>query len=242
MRSAPLVWRPATVTAMRTETPTVRTLVLDVPDWPGHEPGHHIDVRLTAEDGYQAERSYSIASAPEAALLEITVERLIDGEVSPFLVDDVEVGDTLEVRGPIGGFFVWSVDDGGPLVMIAGGSGVVPMMAMLRHRAARASTVPAHLLVSARTFAEAIYRDELATIGPMEGLSITWTYTRVPPPGWTGLQGRIDAEVLAGFTPPPAAAPQIFVCGPNPFVELATGLLVTAGHDPHAIKAERFGG
>jgi ferredoxin-NADP reductase len=242
MRAAPLVWRPATVVGMRTETPTVRTLVLDVPEWPGHQPGHHIDVRLTAEDGYQAERSYSLASAPESAMLEITVERLIDGEVSPFLVDDVEVGDTLEVRGPIGGFFVWTVEQGGPLVMIAGGSGVVPMMSMLRHRAARASTVPAHLLVSTRTFAEAIYRSELDAIGPREGLEITWTFTRVPPPGWTGLTGRIDADVLAATVPAPSAAPQIFVCGPNPFVERATSLLVMAGHDPRSIKAERFGG
>jgi ferredoxin-NADP reductase len=242
MAPEPLVWRSATVVGMRTETPTVRSLVLDIPDWPGHKPGHHIDIRLTAEDGYRAERSYSISSAPEQPMLEITVERLMDGEVSPFLVDDVQVGDMLEVRGPIGGFFVWTVDEGGPLVMLAGGSGVVPMMSMLRHRAAHASDVEAHLLVSTRTFGEAIYRAELETIGPKANLAIAWTYTRVPPPGWTGYRRRIDAELLAEFAPPPSASPRIFVCGPNPFVELANGLLVAAGHDPMAIKAERFGG
>ena len=238
---APITWRVATVLEVVDETPTARTLVLDVPGWPGHRAGQHVDVRLTAEDGYQAQRSYSIASAPETPELAITVQVVPDGEVSPYLVEEVRPGDQLELRGPIGGFFTWRVEDGGPLLLVGGGSGLAPLMAMLRHRAARGSTVDTHLLASARTIRDALYRDELETLGPRDGLRVAWTLTRETPPGWDGFTGRVDAEKLAAVAPPPAAAPRCFVCGPTPFVEAVADLLVQAGHDPRAIHAERFG-
>jgi ferredoxin-NADP reductase len=221
------------------ETPRARTLTLDVDGWTGHRAGQHVDVRLTAEDGYQAERSYSIASPPEEDALQITVERIDDGEVSPYLAGDLRPGDVFEVRGPIGGHFTWSADEGGPLLLVAGGYGLSPIMAMLRHRAAQASDAVAHVLVSARSADDVPYGAELATIGPAAGLHVARTYTRAAPDGWTGYARRIDAAMLAEVSPGPEAT--CFVCGPTPFVERATELLVAAGHDPGAIHAERFG-
>ena len=240
-RRAPVVWRTATVREVVGESRRARTIVLDVPEWPGHRAGQHVDVRLTAEDGYQAQRSYSIASAPELDALEITVELIDDGEVSPYLVEEVRPGDRFEVRGPIGGHFTWSVPDGGPLLLIGGGSGLVPLMSMLRHRAARRSEVETRLLVSARGAEDALYRDELASLEPSAGLHVAWTFTRTPPPGWTGWARRVDAAMLAELGPGPDAGARRFVCGPTPFVERVAELLVEAGHDPRAIHAERFG-
>jgi ferredoxin-NADP reductase len=237
MRAA-VVWRVATVRAVRDEGATARTLVLDVPDWPGHVAGQHVDVRLTAEDGYQAERSYSIASAPEAPDLELTVERIDDGEVSPYLTDEVREGDQFELRGPVGGHFTWRVEDGGPLLLVAGGSGLVPLMAMLRHRAARAGAVDTRLLVSARRWEDVLYRDELRALADVKA---SFALTREQPPDWTGYDRRIDADMLAAIGPEPAAAPRVFVCGPTAFVERAADLLVGLGHSPRAIRAERFG-
>ena len=237
---APVVWRVATVREVLQEAGDAVTIVLDVPGWPGHVPGQHVDVRLTAEDGYQAQRSYSIASAPELESLELTVEQIEDGEVSPYLTEELLPGDELELRGPIGGHFTWSVQDDGPLLLAGGGSGVVPLMSMLRHRAARGSTVDARLLLSARSREDVIYRDELAALDP-RGLTVAVTLTREQPAGWDGLAGRVDAGMLAGVGPAPSELPRLFVCGPTPFVEHVADLLVEAGHDPAAIHAERFG-
>jgi ferredoxin-NADP reductase len=236
-----IAWQLATVREVVTETPRARTLVLDVRDWPGHRAGQHVDVRLTAEDGYQAQRSYSIASAPELDALELTVELVDDGEVSPYFVEELRAGDMFEVRGPIGGHFSWTVTDGGPLLLVGGGSGLVPLMSMLRHRGARASDVAAHVLVSARSEQDALYRHELEGLEPRAGLSVAWTFTRTPPPGWSGYARRVDAAMLAEVAPAPAEGPLIFVCGPTPFVEAVADLLVDAGYDPRAIHAERFG-
>jgi len=236
-----LAWRTATVREVVAESEHAVTLVLDVTDWPGHRAGQHVDVRLTADDGYQAERSYSISSAPEADAIAITVERIEDGEVSPYFTDVIRPGDQFELRGPVGGHFTWSVSDGGPILLVGGGSGFAPLMAMLRHRAAQDSDVEVHALVSARTDADALYRDELAALGPAEGLHVAWTFTRGGPPGWTGYTRRVDAAMIAEVGPAPARAPRCFVCGPTPFVEWVTGLLVDAGHDPQHIHAERFG-
>jgi ferredoxin-NADP reductase len=219
------------------ETPRVRSLVLDPPDWPGHRAGQHVDVRLTAEDGYQAQRSYSIASAPEDEHLVLTVERLDDGEVSPYLVDELRPGDELEFRGPIGGYFVWEASTGGPLLLVAGGSGVVPFRSMLRHRAAAGSDVPARLLYSSRSLGEVIYRDEWEELGA----DVRLTLTREQPKGWTGYARRIDAELLAEIAWPPEEQPLVYVCGPTTFVEVAAESLVALGHDPGRIKTERFG-
>jgi ferredoxin-NADP reductase len=238
---APLTWRLARVRETVDETPTARTLVLDVPDWHGHRAGQHVDVRLTAEDGYQAQRSFSIASAPESDTLALTIERIDDGEVSPYLAGEVRAGDELELRGPIGRPFTWSVDDGGPLLLLAGGSGIVPLMAMLRHRAARESPIETRALVSVRRPEDAIYRAELLVLRPREGLDIRWTYTRSPAPEPGGWSGRVSAAMLAELGPPPEAAPRVFVCGPTGFVEHAATLLVDAGHDPLRIRTERFG-
>jgi ferredoxin-NADP reductase len=234
-----LTWRLATVREVIAETPRARTVVLDVDGWTGHRAGQHLDVRLTAEDGYQAQRSYSIASAPEAGAVEITVERIEDGEVSPYLVDELRPGDAFEVRGPIGGHFTWSADEGGPLLLVAGGSGLVPLMAMLRHRAARGVAVPVHVLVSARSATDLLYAAELAGLEPRENLRVAHTYTREAPAGWAGWTGRIDAAMLADVTPGPGA--RAFVCGPTSFVERASDLLVAGGHDPAEVRAERFG-
>jgi ferredoxin-NADP reductase len=221
------------------ETARARTIVLDVDGWSGHRAGQHLDVRLTAEDGYQAERTYSIASAPEEDLVRITVELVEDGEVSPYLAGELAPGDVFEIRGPVGGYFTWSADEPGPLLLVAGGAGLVPLMSMLRHRAARAVAVEAHLLVSARSDDDVLYRDELEHLGPRDGLSIARTYTRGAPPGWTGWRRRVDAAMLAEVSPGPAA--RCFVCGPTPFVESVTDLLVADGHDPRKVHAERFG-
>jgi len=238
-----LSWRVASVVDVVDETPRVRSLVLSVPGWPGHRPGEHVDVRLTAEDGYVAERSYSIASAPDdGEHLALTVERIDDGEVSPYLTEELHAGDPLELRGPIGGYFAWTVDDGGPLLLVAGGSGVCPLMAMIRHRAARASTVPTRLLYSSRTLEDVIYRDELARLGADgSGLAVTHTLTRVQPPGWTGPTRRIDAAMLAEVAWPAEKRPLAYVCGPTPLVESVARSLVDLGHDPGRVRTERFG-
>ncbi len=211
--------------------------MLDVPDWPGHRAGQHLDVRLTAEDGYRAERAYSISSPPGEPV-SITVERLDDGEVSPYLTGELRAGDSLELRGPIGGYFVWGPEDGGPLLLVAGGSGVVPLMAMLRHRRATGSDVPARLLYSSRTLEDVIYRAEL------DGLDaeVVHTLTRDQPPGWTGYTRRVDAALLAEVAWPTVEEPRVFVCGPTPFVETVAGALVEQGYPPQRVKTERFGG
>jgi len=235
---APLAWRVATVLDVVDETARARTLGLDVPRWPGHVAGQHVDVRLTAEDGYQAQRSYSIASAPESDRLELTVERLDDGEVSPYLAGELRAGDGVELRGPIGGHFTWRVQDGGPLLLVAGGSGLVPLMAMLRHRAANASTIDARLLVSARRWDDVLYRDEL---GGLDGVAVHSTLTREAPDEWSGYTRRVDAAMLAEIGPAPGERPHVFVCGPTAFVERAADVLVALGHAPRAVHAERFG-
>jgi ferredoxin-NADP reductase len=233
-----LSWQPAAVTAVLDETPRVRTLVLDPGDWPGHRAGQHVDIRLTAEDGYRAERAYSIASAPGEPVA-ITVELLEDGEVSAYLVEVVREGDAFDVRGPIGAYFVWDPSDGGPLLLIAGGSGVVPMRAMLRHRRRSGSDVPTRLLYSSRTLEDVIYRDELAE--PDAGLEVILTLTREQPPGWTGRTGRVNAELLREVAWPASEAPHTFVCGPTSFVEAVASTLVELGYDPARVKTERFG-
>jgi ferredoxin-NADP reductase len=246
----PIAWRLATVVEIVPQTPRARTLVLDVPDWPGHRAGQHVDVRLTAEDGYQAQRSYSIASAPEDPQVALTVERLEDGEVSPYLTDELRPGDPLELRGPIGGHFVWDIRIGGPLLLVGGGSGIVPLRAMLRHRASALGTAdadarhqtPARLLYSSRRWDEVIYRDELARLVEDDPtLEVTLTLTREPPPGWTGFRRRIDRMMLAEVAWPPAERPHVFVCGGTLLVEAVAAALVELGHDPARVKTERFG-
>jgi ferredoxin-NADP reductase len=236
-----IVWRVATVREVVVETPGATTIVLDAPGWPGPTAGQHVDVRLTAEDGYQAERSYSIASAPEADHLALTVERLPDGEVSPYLTDELRPGDGLELRGPIGGPFTWSAEDGGPLLLVAGGSGIVPLMAMVRHRAARGSTVDARLLLSARSLEDVIYGEELGRRVGEDGLRVERTLTRTRPPGWSGGARRVDSEMLAGIAPAVAANPLIYVCGPTAFVEAVADALVGLAYPPATIRTERFG-
>lgn len=231
------------------ETSRTRTLVLDVPEWPGHRAGQHVDVRLTAEDGYQAERSYSIASPPEDTRLSLTVERLNDGEVSPYLSDELHAGDTIELRGPIGGYFVWDIPRGGPLFLVAGGSGIVPLMAMLRHRNAALATraddrqrLPARLLYSSRRWDEVIYRDELAHLAENDKtLEVVHTLTRDQPEGWTGFARRIDRTMLEEIAWPASEQPRVFVCGPTPLVESVAGSLVELGHQPAMVRTERFG-
>jgi ferredoxin-NADP reductase len=224
------------VAATNEETPRVHTLTLDVAGWGGHRAGQHLDVRLTAEDGYQAERSYSIASAPGDPLA-ITVERLEDGEVSPYLVNDVADGDVLEVRGPIGGYFVWDGDEPEPVLLVAGGSGVVPLMAMARHRAQVGSTAPMRLLYSSRTWDDVIYRDELETLG----VEVVHTLTREQPAGWSGYSRRIDDDMLREVAFPAADGPRVYVCGSTHFVDAAADGLVRLGYDPRSIRTERFG-
>jgi ferredoxin-NADP reductase len=238
---APLPWREATIRSIRAETPRAKTLVLDVPGWPGHAAGQHVDVRLTAEDGYQAQRSYSIASGPGSPEFELTVEGIEDGEVSPYLTEDSLPGDGFELRGPIGGYFVWDPSRDDPLLLVGGGSGLVPLMAMLRHRRATGSTVDARLLLSARTIEDVFYREELEELAA-DSVDVRITLTRgEAPPGWKGFARRIDRDMLADLGPPPAARPRGYVCGPTPFVEEAARLLVELGHEPARVHTERFG-
>lgn len=242
-RRARIMWRRARVVGTRTETVRTRTLVLNVPEWPGHEAGQHVDVRLTAEDGYQTQRSYSIASPPEEAQIWLTVERIEDGEVSPYLTGELRVGDLLELRGPVGGYFTWdAARDGGPLFLVAGGSGVVPLMCMLRHRAATHSRVPTRLLYSSRTVEEIFYRDELQRMAAGDAdLEIIQTLTRDKPPGWTGHTGRIDGDLLASVAWGPQERPLVYICGPTSLVEAMASLLQSQGHAPKRLKTERFG-
>jgi ferredoxin-NADP reductase len=235
-----LSWRVAKVVGNTTETPRVHSLLLDVPDWPGHLAGQHVDIRLTSEDGYQAQRSYSIASAPEDQRLMLTIERLEEGEVSPYLSDALQPGDALELRGPIGGYFVWHEPLGGPLLLLAGGSGVVPFRSILRHHAATRSRVPVRLLYSARRFAEVIYREELERL-TANGVDVKLTLTREWPDGWTGYRRRIDSDLLREIAWPPSENPLVYACGPTSFVETAANTLVSLGYQPTRIRTERFG-
>jgi ferredoxin-NADP reductase len=237
-----LEWQVAEVRNIAIETPHVKSLSLRVDDWQGHLPGQHVDIRLTAQDGYQAQRSYSIASSPESELLTLTVERVPDGEVSPYLVDELRSGDKFELRGPIGGYFVWTVAVSGSLHLVAGGSGVVPLMAMLRHRKRHKASVPAALLYSSRSLEDVIYQEELdAMLESDHNLHVTYTLTRKQPDGWVGRRGRIDKAMLTETLFLLGSKPNIFVCGPTSFVEHISSLLVELGQDPLAIKTERFG-
>jgi ferredoxin-NADP reductase len=237
-----LEWQLAQVREIVVETFRVRSLLLHVPGWQGHLPGQHVDVRLTGEDGYQAQRSYSIASPPEDELLALTVEKVDNGEVSPYLVEDLRPGDHFELRGPIGGYFVWTVAMRGPLWLIAGGSGIAPLMAMLRHRARRKVRTPAFLLYSSRSLEDVIYRQELDAMASGDpDLRIVNTLTRKQPDGWKGRSRRIDKDLLADACFPPWQNPRIFVCGPTSLVEAVSTLLVELGYDPMTVKTERFG-
>jgi ferredoxin-NADP reductase len=233
-----LTWQLATVDKLVWETARVKTIVFGVPDWAGHRAGQHLDIRLTAEDGYRAEREYSIASAPGEPAA-ITVERLDDGEVSPYLTEELRVGDEIELRGPVGGYFVWDPEEGGPLLLVAGGSGIVPLRAMLRHRQRSGSDTPVRLLYSSRSLEDVIYRAELDE--PKDGVEVIHTLTRTQPQGWTGYSRRVDAELLAESAWPADADPHAFVCGPTSFVETVASALVELGYPPERVKTERFG-
>lgn len=237
------MWRVATVVARHDETATARTITLEVADWPGHLAGQHVDVRLTASDGYSAVRSYSIASAPNPeGCVQLTVERFPDGEVSPYLTREVDVTDRIELRGPIGGWFVWHPQQTELIQLIAGGSGIVPLMAMIRSRATAASTVPFRFLYSVRTPEAALYRDELQALTHQERpVTVTYAYTRAVPKGWSRVPGRIDASLIADKTWPSNLLPTCYVCGPTRFVESVANLLSAAGNDPNRIRTERFG-
>jgi ferredoxin-NADP reductase len=239
-----LIWRVATLVGARTETPTARTLVLQVPDWPGHLPGQHVDVRLTAPDGYSTERSYSIASAwPGDGTIELTIQRLPDGEVSTYLTDIYRVGDAIELRGPVGGWFVWRTAQTSPVLLLGGGSGVVPLMAMIRVRGAIRGRQPFRLLYSVRTPQDALYADELARrVRDDPGLDVRYVYTRKTPEGWPEPPRRIGVATVNTYGWPPEFEPDCFVCGPTSFVETAADILVAVGHNSQKIKTERFGG
>jgi len=237
-----LEWQPAMVRDVVVETPRVKTLLLQVRSWKGHLPGQHVDIRLTAEDGYQAQRSYSLASPPEDQILALTVERVRDGEVSPYLVDHARIGDQFELRGPIGGYFVWTAAMGGPSCLIAGGSGIAPLMAMLRHRDRSNDRSAALLLYSSRSLEDIIYRDELAAMSRASPeLRVVHTLTRRQPDGWMGRAGRINKSLLFQECFPPERTPRIYICGPTLFVEDVSRSLVELGHKPTTVKTERFG-
>jgi ferredoxin-NADP reductase len=236
-----LNWQLADLIEVVDETPRVRSLFLRCPGWLGHLAGQHVDVRLTAEDGYQAQRSYSIASAPEDESLVLTVERLDDGEVSPYLFSQLRPGDQLELRGPIGGYFVWRAADGGPLLLLAGGSGIVPFRSMLRHHAATGSSAPVRLLYSSRSFAGLIYRDELAQLDASANVEVFYTLTREWPGDWKGHRRRIDEELLREISWSTAERPLVYICGATAFVERAADVMVALGHEAGRIKTERFG-
>jgi ferredoxin-NADP reductase len=224
------------------ETPLAATLLLEVEEWPGHLPGQHVDVRLTAEDGYQAERSYSIASAPGDPLMALTVERIDDGEVSPWLTEEAMVGDGFEVRGPVGGYFVWDGTDTAPVLLVGGGSGVVPLMCMARHRMLSRIRTRMRLLYSARSESDLLYRrelDEMASAG--DGFEVVYTFTRDAPAGWEGFRRRVDSQMLADVSFPERQTSPAFVCGPTPFVEAVSRSLVLLGHRPGSVRTERFG-
>jgi len=244
MTDAPrkLTWRIGEVVETSPDTPRTKRLFLDVPGWEGHRAGQHVDVRLTAEDGYQAQRSYSIASAPEDGRVELLIERLEDGEVSPYLTDEIRTGDGLELRGPIGGWFAWDAREGGPLFLVAGGSGIAPLMAMIRHRQATGSGTLVRLLFSSRSYEDVIFREELERLAAEdETLQITHTLTRSTPPGWKGYDRRIDEEMLGEIAFSPDERPLVFVCGPTPLVEAVATALVGLGYEPTRVKTERFG-
>jgi ferredoxin-NADP reductase len=237
-----LNWLIARATEIIEETERVRSIVLDCPGWPGHLPGHHIDIRLTAEDGYQAQRSYSIARPADGERVVITVELVDEGEVSPFLIEDLRIGDQIEIRGPIGGYFIWEPSRGGPLELIGGGSGVVPLMSMLLTRVQAGSDVPVRYLSSARSHEDLIYRSELESISSeAKGVEVQHTLTRSKPPDWAGLEGRVDRVMLARLAWPSFSRPLCYVCGPTGFVEAVANSLVSLGHQPSRIKTERFG-
>jgi len=237
-----LTWRVGTLVSFRDETAAARTLVFEIPDWPGHLAGQHVDVRLTAPDGYSTQRSYSIASAAEGELIELTIERLPDGEVSPYLSEVLSIGDQIELRGPIGGWFVWDAEAGTPTLLVGGGSGVVPLMAMVRTRHRIGSTAPFRLLYSVRDPESVLYGNELEMLRSADPLlEVHYAYTRATPPGFARPPGRIDAAFLAEFGFSAALAPAVFVCGPTGFVEAIADHLVAAGHDPQRVKNERFG-
>jgi ferredoxin-NADP reductase len=231
-----LTWHVGELVEGRDEAPGIRTLVLSVPDWPGHRGGQHVDLRLTADDGYQAVRSYSLSAPASNGTVELMVERLPDGEVSPYLVDDLGPGDRLELLGPIGGYFVWDPGDPAPLMLIGGGSGIAPLAAILRERTLLGSQVPARLLYSARSEERLIYREELERLA-----QVFCTLTRERPPGWDGYARRVDREMLSETVWPATESPAVFVCGPTPFVESVAELLVELGHHPDRVRTERFG-
>jgi ferredoxin-NADP reductase len=237
------MWRVGTVVALHDETATARTITLEVPDWPGHVAGQHVDVRLTAPDGYSAVRSYSIASAPNSERrVQITVDRLLNGEVSPYLTQDVIVGDRLELRGPIGGWFVWRTQQTEPVQLVAGGSGIVPLMAMIRSRASAGSTVPFRLLYSVREPGAVFYGDELRALSAAHrSVIVTYAYTRTAPKDWPRPPGRIDAALITDTTWPADLGPACYICGPTPFVETVANLLTASGNDRDKIRTERFG-
>jgi ferredoxin-NADP reductase len=238
-----LTWQLGEVVATRPETARTKSITLALPNWMGHRAGQHVDVRLTAEDGYQAERSYPIASPPEEQpRVTLTIERIDDGEVSSYLTEELRVGDKLELRGPIGGYFVWDMPIGGPLLLVAGGSGIVPLMAILRHRGAIDSSVPTHLLYSSRSLEDMIYREELVRLDEADQmLEVVQTLTRAYPPGWAGYARRIDTDMLREVAWPADQHPLGFICGPTPFVETAATSLVTLGYEPAHVRTERFG-